>query len=69
MWRDQEKFEVIRTPRYLYDDTSSSGVLLRTRVGREEMKEEDLQVIIILILLLLELIVRSREESQDDILC
>ena len=39
---------------------------LRVSVGREEEKEEGLRVIIIY-LLLLELIVKSRGESQDDI--
>jgi len=41
MWGDQERLEVIRTPRYLKDKTSSKEEPLRERRGREEKLDED----------------------------
>lgn len=43
---DMERQGKIRTSKYLYEDTSSSGVPLRMRVEREEEKEGDLRVMI-----------------------
>ena len=55
------------TSKYLWEDTSSRGVLLKERVGKDDIKEVDLRVIIIILLFaFLALIVRRREESQED---
>ena len=54
------------TPKYLNEGTSSSEVLLRTSVGSNEVKAEDLRVMIIY-LPLFGLMFRRREDNQDDI--
>ena len=64
---NHERLEVRVTPRYLKEETSSRGELLRVREGREEVKEGDLRVMIMITYLLFwVLMVRRQEESQED---